>query len=87
MNKKILIGCILAVVLIVLASLTSAVGNIVVKSDVEKKGVVSPLFAVRSHRFIKSEDMKKICSNYLGKGKSLNVHVALAVLCYRAINT
>ncbi|UCD14563.1 MAG: hypothetical protein JSW60_03855 [Thermoplasmatales archaeon] len=73
MNKKILIGSILAAILIVLASITSVVGNSVVKSDVEKRSVVSPLFAVRSERFIKSGDTEKVSSNYLGKGKTLSL--------------
>lgn len=73
MKKKILIGGIFVAVLIILASLTSVVGTAVVKSNVDKRSVVSPLFAIRSQRFVKNEDTKKISSNYLGKGKTLNL--------------
>jgi len=67
MDKKILILCILAAVLMILLPISSVVGTIVVKSD--KENVDSPLFAVR-HR---SEN--KINSEYLGKGKTLPLFI------------
>jgi len=68
MDKKILILCILAAVLMILLPISSVVGTNVVKSD--KENVGSPLFAFR-HR---SEN--KINSEYLGKGKTLNLFLA-----------
>ena len=73
MKRKIVIGSILAAVLIVLASLTTVVGTTAKKSNDEKIGVVSPLFALRARRFTNDADEKKINSNYLGKGKILNL--------------
>jgi len=73
MNKKALVISILAAVLIVLASLSSVVGTIAVKSNDEKISIASPLFAVRTQRSLNKEETKKINSNYLGKGNTLNL--------------
>ncbi len=73
MNKKALIMSSLAVVLIVSASLSSVVGTIAVKSNDEKISIASPLFAVRTQRSLNKEETKKINSNYLGKGNTLNL--------------
>jgi len=73
MKRKIVIGSILAAVLIVLASLTSVVGTTSVISNVEKTGVVSPLFALRAQRITNNENENKINFNYIGKGKTLNL--------------
>lgn len=73
MNKKALVISILAAVLIVSASLSSVVGTIAVKSNDEKISIASPLFAVRTQRSLNKEETKKINSNYLGKGKQLNI--------------
>lgn len=73
MNKKALIMSSLAVVLIVSASLSSVVGTIAVKSNDEKISIASPLFAVRAQRSLNKEETKKINSNYLGKGNTLNL--------------
>ena len=73
MNKKALVISILAAVLIVSASLSSVVGTIAVKSNDEKISIASPLFAVRTQRSLNKEETKKINSNYLGKGNTLNL--------------
>lgn len=73
MKKKILIGSILAAVLIVLASLTSAVGTNALLSNGEKVSIVSPLFSVRSQRSLDIKSTEKISSHYLGEGKQLNI--------------
>jgi hypothetical protein len=73
MKRKVVIGSILAAVLIILTSLSSVLGTTTDKSDNEKTGVVSPLFALRTQRFTNNVDEKKINSNYLGKGKILNL--------------
>ena len=73
MNKKALVISILAAVLIVSASLSSVVGTIAVKSNDEKISIASPLFAVRTQRSLNKEEIKKINSNYLGKGNTLNL--------------
>jgi len=73
MNKKALVISILAAALIVLASLSSVVGTIAVKSNDEKISIASPLFAVRTQRSLNKEETKKINSNYLGKGNTLNL--------------
>ena len=73
MNKKALVISILAAVLIVSASLSSVVGTIAVKSNDEKISIASPLFTVRTQRSLNKEETKKINSNYLGKGNTLNL--------------
>ena len=73
MEKKILVVSILAAILIILASLTPVVGTTIVKSDVEKRSIVSPLFTIRTQRHVRNEGTKRITSDYLGKGKTLNL--------------
>jgi hypothetical protein len=67
MNKKILIGSIIAVVILVLVSFTGVVGYQTTKSNSVK---VSPLFNVRSKRAI-GEKSKDIACEYVGKGNIL----------------
>ena len=52
MNKKILIGCILAVALLLLVSFSNVVGYSSFKSDSKSK---SPLFYVRTKKAIDKE--------------------------------
>lgn len=66
MDKKILIICILAAVLMILLPISSVVGINVIKSNGEKK-VSSPLFAIRN----KSDNLVK--SKFLGKETKLNI--------------
>jgi hypothetical protein len=68
MNKKILLGSILSVVILILVSFTSVVGYNSVDSDVK----ASPLFNVRSSRAIdeKSEELR---CEYVGKGYGSNL--------------
>jgi len=75
MNKKILFGSILAAALILLASLSSVVGFQTEKSNTEKKNV-SPLFTIRKNRSLNKEDTKDITSNYIGKGKTMNLFLS-----------
>ena len=65
MNKKILIGCIIAVVILILVSFTGVVGYQTTKSsDVAR---TSPLFSIRSTRAIDKESKDLTC-DYVGKG-------------------
>jgi len=66
MNKKILIGSIIAVVILVLVSFTGVVGYQTTKSSTI--AIASPLFSVRSKRAI-DEESKDITCDYVGKGE------------------
>ena len=68
MNKNILIGSIIAVVILILVSFTSVVGFQSVKSNVE----ASPLFTIRTKRAIDKESEDLTC-DYVGKGKVSNI--------------
>jgi hypothetical protein len=70
MKKKILIGSIIAVAIIVGVSLTSVVGYQSVESNFKE----SPLFNVRSGRAIEKESNDVTC-DYVGKGKLTNFYV------------
>ena len=72
MKKQMLI-VILAAILVVLTSITAVVGTTVVRSKSEEKSSVSPLFTVSTQRYIKREDKEEITTNYLGKGRTLNL--------------
>ncbi|UCF13426.1 MAG: hypothetical protein JSW06_03995 [Thermoplasmatales archaeon] len=63
MNKKILLGSILSVIILILVSFTSVIGYRSVGSDVK----VSPLFNIRSSKAI-GKERKDIDSNYIGMG-------------------
>jgi len=63
MNKKILIGSIIAVVILTLVSFSSVVGYNSVKSDSK---IVSPLFSIRNNK-------GDVSSDYIGKGKAINI--------------
>ncbi len=65
MNKKILLGSIIAVVILVLVSFTGVVGYQTTKSTTIARA--SPLFTVRSSRAI-DEESKDIACDYVGKG-------------------
>ncbi|MFA5101785.1 MAG: hypothetical protein WC525_01400 [Candidatus Thermoplasmatota archaeon] len=66
MDKKPLIGvCILAVVLLILASLTNVVGYQSVKSHTICD---SPLFDIRTNSATNNENVRVLTSDYLGKG-------------------
>ena len=64
MNKKIMLGSIVAVVIIVLTAFTSVVGFQTTKSTIIKG---SPLFSVRTQRATNTQDSKTITSEYIGK--------------------
>ena len=64
MNKKILIGSIIAVAILISVSFTSVVGYNSVTSDVK----ASPLFTVRSSRAI-DEESRDIACDCVGKGE------------------
>jgi hypothetical protein len=68
MNKKILLGNILSVVILILVSFTSVVGYNSVESDLK----ASPLFNIRSSRAIDEETNIQTC-NYFGKGKAAGI--------------
>ena len=72
MNKKILIGSIIAVVILVLVSFTGVVGYQTTKSSIIAKA--SPLFTVRSSRAI-DEESKNIACDYVGKGSESGIFI------------
>lgn len=73
MNKKAIILSILAAGLIVLASFSSVVGNQSLPSNDEKKCSSSPLFTIRKQQFLNKDTSKIVNTDYLGKGKILNL--------------
>ena len=66
MNKKILLGSIIAVVILVLVSFTGVVGYQTTKSSTIARA--SPLFSVRSKRAI-DEESRDLACDYIGKGE------------------
>jgi hypothetical protein len=68
MNKKIIIGSLVAVVILILVSFTGVVGYQNTKSSTIARA--SPLFAVRSSRAI-DEESKDIACDYVGKGEEI----------------
>ncbi|MCK5261178.1 MAG: hypothetical protein KAJ44_03280 [Thermoplasmatales archaeon] len=70
MNKKILIGSIIAVVILVLVSFTGVVGYQTTKSSTIVRA--SPLFSVRSSRAIDKES-KDLTRDYVGKGEEIDI--------------
>ena len=68
MNKKILIGSILSVAILILVSFTSVVGYNSVDSDMKP----SPLFNIRTSRAIDKESQDLSCE-YVGKGEEINL--------------
>jgi len=65
MKKKILIGSIIAVALLVLVSFSSVVGYNSVKSDTK---IASPLFSIINNK-------GEVSSNYLGKGEDKGLSI------------
>ena len=72
MNKKILLGSIIAVVILVLVSFTGVVGYQTTKSSTISKA--SPLFSVRSKRAI-DEESNVVTSDYVGKGEEIALSI------------
>ena len=66
LNKKILIGSIIAVAILILVSFTGVVGYQTTKSSTIAKA--SPLFTIRTSRAI-DEDSEDIACDYIGKGE------------------
>ena len=73
MNKKILIGSIIAVAILVLVSFTGVVGYQTTKSSTIARA--SPLFTVRSSRAI-DEESKGLNCDYVGKGEEHNIFLS-----------
>ena len=69
MNKKILIGSIITVAILISVSFTSVIGYRYVESNLKP----SPLFAVRSSRAIDG-DSKDFTCDYVGKGEETTIH-------------
>jgi len=70
MNRKIFIGCLGSVIILILATFSSVVGSQTAQSS--KVVSSSPLFATQTLRSINKE-APEIKSNYLGKGNKLNL--------------
>jgi len=75
MRKKLFTISIMAAILITLAAITPAIGTNVVRSDIEKDIIFSPLFSIRSERSIDKESSKEIATNYIGKERQLNIYL------------
>ncbi len=69
MDKKILVGSIIAVAILVLVSFTGVVGYQTTSTTLAR---ASPLFSVRSKRAI-DRDSKDIACDYVGKGEATNI--------------
>ena len=76
MNKKILIGSIIAVAILVLVSFTGVVGYQTTKSSTIARA--SPLFTVRSSRAIDGESQDLSC-DYVGKGEENTISLPTRV--------
>ena len=74
MNKKILIGSIIAVVILILVSFTGVVGYQTTKSSTI--ATASPLFAVRSSRAI-DEESGDIACDYVGNGEEISITLSV----------
>ena len=72
MEKRILLGSIIAVVILVLMSFTGVVGYQTTKSSTIAKA--SPLFTVRTDRAIDKESIGFTC-DYVGKGEEINIPI------------
>ncbi len=87
MNKKILLGSIIAVVILVLVSFTGVVGHQTIKSSAIAKA--SPLFNIRTSRAI-GQGEKDISTDYLGHGEETNIQFSSrmkrAELAQKAVN-
>ena len=70
MNKKILLGSILSVVILILVSFTSVIGY----QSTSNNTKVSPLFNIRSSRAIDKESEDFRCE-YVGKGKEITIPI------------
>ncbi|UCF12819.1 MAG: hypothetical protein JSW06_00825 [Thermoplasmatales archaeon] len=70
MNKKIFVGSVIAVVILILVSFTGVVGYQTTKSSTIASA--SPLFSVRSTRAI-DEGSKDIDCDYVGKGEEITI--------------
>jgi hypothetical protein len=82
MNKKILIGSIIALCILIGVSFTSVVGYRSVDSDVK----ASPLFNIRSRRAI-GEESKGLTSKYVGKGELTNIYVPKTIATSKSLDT
>ena len=71
MKKKILIGSIIAIIILILVSFTGVVGYHTTKSNVR----ASPLFNIRTSRAI-DEESKDITCDYVGKGEETSIHLS-----------
>jgi len=72
MKKKILLGSIVAIVIIILASYTSVVGFQKSNDDAVR---FSPLFRIRGKRAIDTNNDDILTSEYLGKEKDVDIHL------------
>jgi len=72
MKKKILLGSIFAVAILIFLSFTNVVGIHTVESNSD--GVSSPLFSIRSKRAINGEQNYETCS-YIGIGKEIKISI------------
>ena len=67
MKRKVLIGIIIAVGILILVSFTSVVGFQKMESDAER---LSPLFQIRTIKTLDEYSDQSLTRNYIGKGKT-----------------
>jgi hypothetical protein len=73
MNEKTLFISLLAIVLIVLASISPVVGTNIIKSNIDTEKINSPLFTIRAQHYFNKEKSKMINSHYLGEDRTFNI--------------
>ena len=69
-DKKIILGSIIAVVLITLTSITPVLG---LQTNKTSSSVASPLFSIRTERAIRRESQNALTSNYIGKESRVRI--------------
>ena len=72
MQKKVLVGSVFAALIIIILPMSAVVGSNIIKSDIEKRSIASPLFEKRVDTALEKEN-SKINTNYIGKGKIFNI--------------
>lgn len=72
MQKKILVGSVFAALIIIILPMSAVVGSNIIRSDIEKRNIASPLFTKRIDTALEKKP-SKINTNYIGKGKIFNI--------------
>ena len=70
MKKKILIGSIIAVTVLILVSFSSVIGYPTTKASFD---TISPLFSTRTHQVIDEQENAALQTKYIGKGEAVSI--------------